>query len=152
MVRTRGRNTKFGVDLSLLSSQDRRIDIAPGRPNEEGKSDDYNFRLYQDAIDKEALNYWFWHGLCKLYVAKNDLDGVIQSCELGIKKFSTSPSPLMQLGNLYAAKGYYTSAMNKSNELWNFKPSILRLASKDGKSPLATSSYNATKVLPSLEG
>ena len=108
-------------------------------------------RMLQDAIDKEPLNYWLWHNLCRVYAATNNLDGAIHACELGIKKSDTNPSPLMELTNLYAAKGDYKAAITTGMQLLKVKPVILLLALKDSKNPLITPTSLENKLKSSLE-
>ena len=134
------------IDLNLLSSNDRRFGLsigslaAPVVQTEEGMSnDDHRIRMLQDAIDKEPLNYWLWHNLCGLYCTMDNLDGAIHACELGIQKSRADPSPLMELTNLYAAKGDYKAATTTGERLLNVKPVILLLALEDSRHPLVTS-------------
>jgi serine/threonine protein kinase len=112
---------------------------------------EHSICMFQDAIEKEPLNYWLWHDLCRLYAAMNDLDGAIQACELGIKKYSAYPSPLMELTNLYAANGDYKGAIMIGSQLLKFKPVILLLALKDSTDPLITPTSSKSKWESSLE-
>jgi serine/threonine protein kinase len=110
--------------------------------------DDRRIRMWQDAIDKEPLNYWLWNNLCRLYSATNNLDEAIRACELGITKSRTNPSPLMELANLYAAKGDYKAAITTGMQLVKFKPAILILVLKDPKDLITSSREN--KLISSL--
>lgn len=110
---------------------DRATDIT-----EAALSDDhYNQAVekYQDAINKDPMNYWLWHNLCKVRIARDDLEGAISGCEVGADKFPNSPAPIMMLSNLYAAKGDYTTAVTKAMQCLTIKASLLCLAleSKD---------------------
>src|SRR5215471_7883687 len=97
------------IDLNFQSSDDQgtELSIEPtleARMEEHTLNDDH-IRILQGAINKEPLNYWLWHNLCGLYAAANNLDAAIHACKLGIETSSSNPSPLMELTNLYAAKG-----------------------------------------------
>ena len=92
--------------------------------------------LYKDAIEKEPLNYWLWHNLCKLLVQRDDLDEAIRTCQLGIEMSEDNPSPLMELSNLYALKGDYGTAINTSMKLSFIKPAHFRLALTEPGHPL----------------
>jgi hypothetical protein len=81
-----------------------------------------------DAIDKEPLNYWLWHELCRYYASKNDLNGAIQACKLQSEKSSTNPSPLMALSNLYAAKTEFKAAVASNDKLAEIRPTWIHLA------------------------
>jgi tetratricopeptide (TPR) repeat protein len=142
------------IDLNLLSGDDRRIkgSIEPAseiRTEERTPDDDCSIRMSQDAIDKEPLNYWLWHNLCRLYAATNNLSGAIHACELGIKKTAINPSPLMELSNLYAAKGDYKAAITTGMRLLDVKPVILLFALKED--PLITPTSPDNKLIISLE-
>src|SRR5271167_3807110 len=100
------------------------------RTEEPQRSHNQSIRTLQEAIDKEPLNYWLWHNLCRLFAATNNLDGAIQACELGIKDSGTNPSPLMELTNLFPAKGDYKAAVTTGMRLLKVKPAILQLAFK----------------------
>jgi uncharacterized protein len=108
------------------------------RMRERTPDDDLRIRMLQGVIDKEPPNYWLWHDLCGLYVATNNLNEAIHACEIGLKKSSTDPSPLMELTNLYAAKGDYKAAITIGMRLLKVKPAILRLALNDPQEPLIT--------------
>ena len=139
------------VDRSL-SSHDRVIESYVEHTVELGsEQDDHTIGLCQDAIDKEPLNYWLWHNLCRLYTTTNNLDGAIHACELGIKKSGANPSPLMELTNLYAAKGDYKAAITTGMQLLKVKRVILLLALKDSKDPLITPTSPDYKPKSSLE-
>jgi tetratricopeptide (TPR) repeat protein len=107
--------------------------------------------MYQDAMKKDPMNYWLWYNLCRVYAASNDLDGAIHACELGIKKSTSNPSPLMALTNLYAAKGDYKAAINAGMRLLKVKPAILPLALKDSKDPLIPPTSLENKLKSSSE-
>lgn len=140
------------IDLNLLSSDDRgiRLESAP-EVRTEGYTPDDGIRMLQDAIDKEPLNYWLWHNLCREYAAMKNLDGAIDACELGIKKSVTNPSPLMELTNLYAAKGDYKAAITTGEQLLKVRPAILLLALKDSKNPMITPTSLENNLKSSLE-
>jgi len=84
-----------------------------------------SIRMSQDAIEKAPRNYWLWHNLCRLYASINSLDEAIQACELGMKRASDNPSPLMELTNLYAAKGDYKAAVTIGMLLLKVKPNVI---------------------------
>jgi serine/threonine protein kinase len=125
----------LGVDLRLLPRNE--IHLEPGilsatelliSGNE--RDNDYAIQMCYNAINKEPLNYWLWHELCRLYATKNDLDGAIQACELGSQKSANNPSPLMELCNLYASKCEFKAAITTFVKLCNLKPTLLQLALK----------------------
>jgi tetratricopeptide (TPR) repeat protein len=129
------------IYLNLLSSNDREIELSfetasEVRMEEFTVDDDHSSRMLQDAMDKDSLNYWLWHDLCRLYAATNNLDGAIHACELEIKKSGDNPSPLMELTNLYAAKGDYKAAIKAEMSLLKIKSVILLLALKESKNPV----------------
>ena len=72
-------------------------------------------------------------------------------CELGIKKSDANPSPLMELTNLYAAKGDYKAAITTGMQLLKVKPINLLLALKNPRDPLITPSSLENKLKSSLE-
>jgi tetratricopeptide (TPR) repeat protein len=142
------------IDLNLLSNNDREIELSDKSSValEQDTSDDiHSIQIWQDAIDKEPLNYWLWRDLCRGYASMNNLDGAILACQLGIKKSRANPSPLMELTNLYAAKGDYKAAIITGMQLIKFKPIILRLALKDSKDSLNTPNSPKIKLKSSLE-
>lgn len=98
-----------------------------------------NISMVQAAIGKEPLNYWLWHALCVLYAAQNDLDGAIEACKTGVEKSPSNPSPLMELMNLYAARGDYEAAMGCGFDLLNIKTPILQVALTITRDPLTMS-------------
>ena len=114
-------------------------------------SDYDRIQMLQDVIDKEPLNYWLWRDLCRLYAATNNLDGAIQACELGIKKSSANPSPLMELTNLYAAKGDYKAAITTGMQVIKVKPAILQLKLKGSRNALIPSTSPENKLKSELE-
>jgi tetratricopeptide (TPR) repeat protein len=135
------------IDVNLLSSEGIELSVeqasigaSVGQTEMHTLDDGHSIRMWQDAVDKEPLNYWLWHNLCRLYSAMNNLDGAIDACKLGLGLGVTdsriNPSPLMVLTNLYAAKGHYEAAIALGIELVNIKPAILLLALKDPKRPL----------------
>ena len=109
--------------------------------------DNHSVVLYKDAIEKEPLNYWLWHNLCKLLVQRDDLDEAIRTCQLGIKKSKDNPSPLMELSNLYTAKGDYGAAIETSMKLARVKPANFRLALTDPLLPLPNFDQHETQGL-----
>src|SRR5436190_16104063 len=100
--------------------------------------DDHSISTLQDAIDKEPINYWLWHDLCGLHIAANSLNGAIHACEIGIKQSGKNPSPLLELTNLYVAKGDYSAAVTTGMQLLKIKPAILLMALRDPKEFLIT--------------
>jgi hypothetical protein len=144
------------IDLNLLSNHDRgtelSIEPAPEVQTEEDTSDDdRTIRKWKDAIDKEPLNYWLWHNLCRLHVATTNLDGAIHACELRIKKSDANPSPLMELTNLYAAKGDYKASITTGMWLLKIKPHMVLLALTDSKDSSIISTSSENKLKSSLE-
>lgn len=119
------------LDLSLPSSH------CSAKYEEHDKA----IQRYQNAINEDPMNYWLWYNLCKIHIGTDNLEGAILACESGADKFPTSPSPLMMLSNLYAAKGDYTGAIAKSVQFLTFKPSILCLA-LESKDPFITAESN----------
>jgi serine/threonine protein kinase len=119
-------------------------------PTVEPLSDyDQSIRMSQDAIDKEPLNYWLWHNLCRLYTETNNLDGAIHACEFGIKKSGANPSPLMELTNLYAAKGDYKAAITTGMQLLKVRPVDLLVVFQNPGDPLITPSSELKSSLES---
>ena len=111
---------EFSRNFHLLSSDDGGMDLsiepaAEVQMEDHTSDDDRSIRMLQDAIEKEPLNYWLWHNLCRLYAATNNLDGAIHACELGIKKSGANLSPLMELTNFYVAKSDYKSCYDDRN-------------------------------------
>jgi tetratricopeptide (TPR) repeat protein len=141
-------------DTSITSVIDLELSIEPASEvtmEEPTWDDDRSIRMLQDAIDKDPLNYWLWHDLCRLYAATNNLDGAILACELEIKKSGDNPSPLMELTNLYAAKGDYKAAIKTGASLLKIKPVILLLALKESKNPVRMPTSSENKLKSKLE-
>jgi serine/threonine protein kinase len=67
--------------------------------------------IYEDAIDEEPLDFWHWHYLFEAHIAKDGFDGAIAACKQGITKHPDNPCPMMELTNLYTAKGDYHMAI-----------------------------------------
>jgi tetratricopeptide (TPR) repeat protein len=143
------------IDLSLQSSDGNAFDttvdpVSRGLREAYTTKRQYNqgIESYRDAIDKEPLNYWLWYNLARAYAAANNLDGAIQACELGIDKSGADPSPLMELTNLYTAKGDYKAAIMIGMRLLKVNPAVLRLALKGCRDPLImpTSPNNILKI------
>jgi len=148
----------MSIDLSLGSSRDRAIEghielIAQGTNKPFTANGDHSqvIQTYEDAMKKDPINYWLWYNLCRLYATTNNLDGAIHACELGIKKFSANPSPLMELTNLYSVKGGYKAAITTRMRLLKVKSTFLLLALKDTKDPLITPTSLENKLKSSLE-
>ena len=104
----------------------------------------------QNTIAKEPLDYWLWHDLSGLYARSNDLAGAIEACKLGIESWSDNISPLMELTNLYAAKGDYKSAIMTGMQLMKVKSSMLKLALKEPTDVVFTT-FSIIKMKESLE-
>lgn len=119
-----------GLAASSLSMSNAEVQIPNG---------DYDqaIQTYQEAIERDPMNYWVWYNICRIYLARNDLDGAINMCNLGLEKISINPSPLIQLINLYAAKGDYKNAIMTSMKLLSVNMGILRLAVVDSEDTLA---------------
>jgi hypothetical protein len=77
----------------------------------------------QAAIADDPMNFWLWDYLCTLLVLS--IDEAIAECELGVKIYPQSPSPLMALSNLYAASSQYTEAIEIGVQFLEFKPAML---------------------------
>jgi tetratricopeptide (TPR) repeat protein len=107
--------------------------------------------MWKDAIDKEPLNYWLWHNICREYAEINNLNEAIHLCELTIKKFDANPSPLMELTNLYAAKGDYKAAITTGMQLLKIKPINLLSALKSHRDPLFTQTSPENELKSSFE-
>jgi serine/threonine protein kinase len=127
------------------------ISIEPVSGNQTNEYSLDNIRISEEAIDKEPLNYWLWHNLCSLYIGMDNLDGAIQACELRIKESDSNPSPLMELTNLYAAKGDYKTAIIRGMRLLMAKPLVVLLAIKDPKIPLIRPASLKSKLKSSLK-
>ena len=84
--------------------------------------------IYRAAINSDPMNYWSWYHLCVKLVGQNQIDEAIALCKSGTIEFPKSPSPLLMLSGLYAAKGNYTEAISTSMQWFTFKPAILWLA------------------------
>jgi tetratricopeptide (TPR) repeat protein len=127
------------IDIRLLISRERHIESGINSAPVIPIDNDSVIQKCRDAIDKEPLNYWLWHHLSRLYIEQNDIDGAIQACKLGMKKWINNPSPLMELSNLYAAKGDYKTAISTSMELSKIDSIFFRIALKSGEIPLRLS-------------
>jgi tetratricopeptide (TPR) repeat protein len=138
------------IDLNMLPDEDEEIELEP-QTEERISKDDYSVQMFQDAVDKEPLNYWLWRNLCTRHAMTNNLDEAIHICELGAKKSDANPSPLMELTNLYAAKGDYKAAIETGMQLLKMKSAILLLALKDSKDPLITRTSCDNKLRSSLQ-
>jgi serine/threonine protein kinase len=139
----------LGIDLRLLLRNDIHLEPDIGG-NAQGY--DHAIQMCHNAINKEPLNYWLWHELCRLYAAKNDLKGAIQACELGSGKSVANPSPLIELSNLYAANGEFKAAITTFVKLCNLKPTLIRLALRAAvRYPLESPSSYEFKFKSSLE-
>lgn len=101
--------------------------------------DDETIPVVEAEIQNEPYNFWLWHALCTLYATKDDLDGAIKACEIGARGSTLNPSPIMELMNLYAAKGNYKVAVDKGRELLKMKSVDLRHALTATISPLVAS-------------
>jgi hypothetical protein len=83
-------------------------------PAEYWKSGDFDtvIHIYEDAVEKEPLDFWLWHRLYEAHVVKGGLDGAIAACRQGKFNYPNNPCPAMELPNLYAAKGDYSRAIS----------------------------------------
>jgi len=124
------------IDLPLPGS-DRpghvQINVDPSGTSHRGTSRKDTF-----DIITTPLNYWLWHGLCRMHAKQHDIAGAIKACESGIKRSTTNPSPLMELSNLYAVNGDYNAAVLTGQQAFRIKPSWHRLALLDPKEPWTT--------------
>ena len=69
--------------------------------------------FYKEAIDVEPNDFWLWHRLSEVYLAKYHIvDAAINACSLGIKTYPKLLSAKMVLYSLYALKGEYRGAIN----------------------------------------
>jgi hypothetical protein len=75
----------------------------------------------EETIEKDPLNYTLWHEFCNALIVEKGLEETIRVCELETKKHPNSPFPLIDLSNLYAAKGDYKSAIDKSMEVFKLR-------------------------------
>src|SRR5437667_7917893 len=73
---------------------------------------------YRNAIEHHPMSFWMWYSLCQVYIAQNDIDGAIAACKNGISKYPDSPSPVLAMSNLYAAKGDYGAAIEMYMQLF----------------------------------
>jgi tetratricopeptide (TPR) repeat protein len=90
--------------------------------------------IYEDAVEKDPLDFWLWHRLYEAHVAKDGIDGAIRACMKGTIKYPNNPCPAMELPNLYAAKGNYYSAISTCKYLtsdwegWSHMENVLSRA------------------------
>jgi tetratricopeptide (TPR) repeat protein len=82
---------------------------------------------YQDAIlqfmvaiQGRRFDFRLWHDLSEAVISAYDLDVAIEVCREGMAEYPTSPSPLMVLGNLYAAQSRFTDAVAIQKMLISF--------------------------------
>ena len=68
-------------------------------------------RTYQKGIERHPLSFRLWSGVCEVHTANNGFESAIALCKHGIDDFPDSPSPILALINVYAAKGEYSNAM-----------------------------------------
>jgi tetratricopeptide (TPR) repeat protein len=82
---------------------------------------DHREALYQYdvAIERRPLDFWLWHYLCEACISMNNVDGAIMVCKKRMGKYPTSPSLLLVLGNLYAAKSFFGEAVKVQRELFD---------------------------------
>lgn len=68
-------------------------------------NEDYDeaIRMYGDAIQRDAMNYWLWHGLCEIFVEYYGISAAVGAYKTGMEWCPTTLSPLLVLSNLYAA-------------------------------------------------
>jgi hypothetical protein len=110
---------------------------------EYGKNDDKGVHIYEDAVEREPLNFWLWHRLYEVHVTNDGLDGAIAACKQGKVNYPNNPCPVMELCNLYAARGDYDSAISTYMDLasdwegWSHMENVLSRAmmSEPGNKP-----------------
>jgi tetratricopeptide (TPR) repeat protein len=87
------------------------------------------------AIQGRPFDFRLWHDLSEAYISASDLDGAIEVCKEGLAKYPTSLSPLMVLGNLYAAQSRFTDAVAVQKMLIRFITKHLKaqLSDYDGQ-------------------
>jgi tetratricopeptide (TPR) repeat protein len=99
--------------------------------------------IYEDAVEKEPLDFWLWHRLYEAHFANDGLDGAIAACKQGKVNYPNNPCPVMELCNLYAARGDYDSAISTYMDLasdwegWSHMENVLSRAmmSEPGNKP-----------------
>ena len=76
---------------------------------------------YADAIEKEPENFWLWHGLCRVYVERDGIQGAIALCTRAFNDnldHSRSLPCLIELVCLYAAANDYATAELAVDLFW----------------------------------
>lgn len=136
MIQIEASSRPSATDLLVEFRYNYQFSVAQGPMQTIPTSIDNHSVLYKNAIEKEPFNYWLWHNLCKLLIQRDDLDEAIRTCQLGIETSEDNPSPLMELSNLYAAKGDYGTAIKTSMKLARIKPANFRLALTEPGHPL----------------
>lgn len=93
-------------------------------------NEDYDeaIRMYEDAIKRDPMNYWLWHGLCEIFVEHYGIWAAVEACKTGMEWCPTTPSPLLVLSNLYAAMGEYENAIEIWTEHFPHRRDSLRVA------------------------
>lgn len=66
---------------------------------------------YRAAIKNDALNFWWWHKLCNVYLRLDNLDGAIEFCHKRLAEDLDNPTPSLTLANLYATKLDFANAI-----------------------------------------
>ena len=119
---------------------------------------DYNGALcsYIEAVKNSPMSFWMWHSLCQVYFMQDDMDGAIAACKEGISKYPDSPSPVLALTNVYAAKGDYGAAMETYMQLFMDRHDmsslrdILLLAFTEPRDEFVTLRYNGNQATKNL--
>lgn len=78
------------------------------------ETDHYSHTLiqaYENAIRIDCTSLWSWHSLCRLHLARGNIDRAITICRREMTATPTNPVPLMVLSNLYSIDGNYQKAI-----------------------------------------
>lgn len=72
---------------------------------------DMAIETYDSVIETEPSDLSAWHGLCEVYISKNDSENAVARCREGVAKYRDNPIPALILINVYAAKQDYKNAI-----------------------------------------
>lgn len=78
---------------------------------------------YTEAMEKEPENFWLWHGLCRVYMERDGLEGAIAMCKkavIGNLNNSGTLPRLVELACLYAAANDFVSAERALTLVWEY--------------------------------
>jgi hypothetical protein len=83
------------------------------------------------ALDIDRMNFWAWHCFCRLCVENDAQETAFIECQAEFMRCKSNAPPIMELSNLYAAKGDYENAILTSMQLFEINQKKVRTVLRD---------------------